>query len=204
MNEKIIFKAELNFKGPLSNFLNTLAHIHDLGIDGLKIDTVPLPESPFNGLKIGSWPTPESPSKGLMVGSWPTPESPSKGLMISTWPLPEKGAKGIMIDTVPLPEKKFNGLLIGTWPILEKNGRFGVMPMPENGLSKELENDLIEGIESFKVTTDIRGGIRNAHLHVKDRIYLIDKDRFKAHVGQIALEIIRDLTEKTIERPISP
>lgn len=165
-NDEIIFKAELRFKGSVSDFENVLTNLDNLGIDGLKIDTVPLPEKP------------------------------AKGLMIGTWPTPEKGAKGIMIDIVPLPDKKFNGLIIGTWPILEKNGRFGIIPMPERGLSDALEKDLIDDMPSIKITTDIDGGICTAHLHIKDRIYLINRDRFKEHVGQIALEIMGDLTGK--------
>ncbi len=183
-NDEIIFKAELRFKGSVSDFKNVLTNLNNLGIDGLK---------------IGTWPTPERGAKGIMIDTVPLPEKRFNELIVGTSPLPEVGVKGIMIDTVPLPEKRFNGLIIATWPILEKNGRFGIIPMPEKGLSHDLEKDLIDGMPSFKINTDIYGGIRTAHLHIKDKIYLINRDRFKEHVEQIALEIMRDLTERIEE-----
>ncbi|MFW9896558.1 MAG: hypothetical protein ACFFD7_12200 [Candidatus Thorarchaeota archaeon] len=208
-DNEIIFKAEIQFKGSISDFKKLTKELHNIGIDNVMIDTVPLPDKPAKGLMIGTWPTPDRDITGIISNTVPIPDEtvpipdstvpiPDKrgsGLIIGSWSVPKVGAKGLMIDTIPLPEKKFNGLLVGTWPIIGKNGRFGIIPMPEKGLSSDLEEDLIKDMDSLKINTDIYGGIRTPHIHKGDVIYFIDRNTFKKHVGRIALEIMEELTK---------
>lgn len=198
-DEEIIFRAEISFKGPSEDFKKILAGLNNIGVESLKIDTVPLPEESFDGLRAGKWITPEKGPSGIRINTVPLPEEKIGSLMIGTWPTPERNASGIMIDTVPLPERKSSGLLVGTWPILEKDGRFGRIPLPEKGLNRELLENLTEDMPKFEIIKDIYGGIHNPHMHLDGKVVLIDRERFQEHVGHIALDIMKDLTERIEE-----
>ena len=105
-------RAALKFKGSLAKFEKAIVALSKFQkqIDGLKIDTVPLPEragicvemkfsgtiSQFEklltGLKelkdkvaIDTVPLPEIPA----IGTWPTPETPSKPLSWIIWASPK-------------------------------------------------------------------------------------------------------------------
>lgn len=105
-------RTALQFKGSIVKFEKAIVALSKFKkqIDGLKIDTVPLPEKAgicveikFSGpmsefekvivgleklkasVAIDTVPLPER----LAVGTWPTPEKPA----IGTWPTPERPAK---------------------------------------------------------------------------------------------------------------
>lgn len=133
----------------------------------------------------------------------------TRGLMIDTVPLPEHKARRMMIDTVPLPELEVGGLMIGTWPTPEsKAGELMIdtVPLPEQpfpgikGVTKLLSRELLDKIAKdmprFKIIKNIDGGIRNPHLHVENEVVLLDKARFKEVVGQVAMELAKDLLKK--------
>lgn len=72
----------------------------------------------------------------------------------------------------------------------------GIWPLPLKGLSRKLEEKLIKDRPRFKIDPDIFGGIRHAHLHLKDEIILLDKDVLSEHAELIAKEIMDDFTEQ--------
>jgi hypothetical protein len=129
------------------------------------------------------------------------------GLMIDTVPMPDDKSRGMMIDTVPLPEKMAGSLMIGTWPTPEKKGStvmIDTVPMPERPrlpgiqmvtklLGTEKLNELAKDMPRFKLIKDIRGGIRTVHLHMGDEVVLLNKDRFRDMVSQIATELGKEL-----------
>jgi hypothetical protein len=108
------------------------------------------------------------PSGGLQIGTWPTPQRPAQGMTIKTTPLP-------LIDTVPLPEDE-----AGIWPVTRL-------------FDPELAKLLSQGMPRLKMIDDIRGGIRNAHLHIGDEVVLIDRERFKEIVGHAAKELAKNV-----------
>jgi len=128
------------------------------------------------GLMIETVPLPEKPkgkARGmLMIDTVPLPEIEVGGFRIGTWPTPERG---LMIDTVPLPEKPFPGI----WPITKL-------------LSKELRDKIIQGMPRIKIN-DIDGGIRNPHFHIRNEVVLLDRAQWKKFVGQVAMELSKDL-----------
>jgi len=128
------------------------------------------------GLMIETVPLPEKPrvkARGmLMIDPVPLPEIEVGGLRIGTWPTPERG---LMIETVPLPDKPFPGI----WPITKL-------------LSKELRDKLMQDMPRIKIN-DIHGGIRNPHLHVRDEVVLLGRAQWKKFVGQVAMELSKDL-----------
>lgn len=72
----------------------------------------------------------------------------------------------------------------------------GCWPMPiENIFGKQYLSKITEGIEPLKIIKDIRGGIRDPHLHIKDQIVLIDRNKFKEVVGKAAMEIAGRIAE---------
>lgn len=73
----------------------------------------------------------------------------------------------------------------GCWPI-----------GPEQIISKQVLDKVIEGMPQLKIIRDIRGGIRNPHLHVKDQVVLLDRARFKEVVGQVAMELAGRIAER--------
>lgn len=131
----------------------------------------------ISGLMIDTVPIPDDKSRGMMIDTVPIPESEAGGLMIGTWPTPEKKGSTIMIDTVPLPERpRLPGI-----PILTKL------------LGTERINELVKNMPRFKLIKDIRGGIRTAHLHLGDEVVLLNEDRFRDLVGQIAIDLGKEL-----------
>jgi hypothetical protein len=97
------------------------------------------------------------------------------GLKIST---PENIAETMMIDTVPLPEGPFPGIfpyarLITVEQMMEQIGE-----MPR-----------------FALIDDIRGGIRNPHLHLGDDVVLLDRELFKSIVQETAANLTEELAE---------
>jgi hypothetical protein len=128
---------------------------------------------------IDSVPLPESPASGLMIDTVPLPESPASGLMIGTGPDQQKKGTTIMISTVPLPERP---ILPGVYPISKL-------------LSRELVVKLTDGMPRFKYVEGIRGGIRTAHLHLKDEVVLLNPDRFRILASEIATQIGKELSE---------
>jgi hypothetical protein len=106
--------------------------------------------------------------------------------------------KSVAIETVPLPEKQpieFDGISIGTWPSPEVVIRKPKPPKPLPGiqpiarlLNSKTQNKIIQGLPRVRID-GINGGIRNPHLHVKDEIVLLDKERFKEFVGNVAREL---------------
>lgn len=77
------------------------------------------------------------------------------------------------------------GHLAGCWPI-----------PPERILGRKVLNKVIEGMPRIKIIQPFPGGIRNAHLHIKDEIVLLDRARFREVVGQIAMELAGKLAER--------
>lgn len=132
-----------------------------------------------------------------------------KGLKIDTVPLPEDKAGGLMIDTVPLPESPAGGLMIGTWPTPEKKGLKLVVssaPLPKRPilagipaitkiLGKDLVSKLSVDMPRLKHIEGINGGIRVAHLHLKDEVVLLNPDRFRILASEIAIQLGKDLRD---------
>jgi hypothetical protein len=56
---------------------------------------------------------------------------------------------------------------------------------------------LIEGAPrmQFRSIKDIAGGIRTPHLHLGDEVVLVDKERFKAILGEVAKDIFEHRVE---------
>ncbi len=67
---------------------------------------------------------------------------------------------------------------------------------------------LIEGQPRMQFVSikDIRGGIRNPHLHLGDEVILVDKERFKAILGEAARNIfeLRATTEEDYCNMVMP
>lgn len=112
---------------------------------------------------------------------------------IETVPHPERArdkTKVVMIDTVPLPELKLREL----W--LEG---VTVQPIPYPGfpppefLGKVVIDNLAKDMPRIKINKDIYGGIRNPHLHIKNEIVLLNKERFKELVGRVATNLSKGL-----------
>jgi len=112
---------------------------------------------------------------GLMIGTWPTPEHPAGTVMIETVPLPENPRRGMMIDTVPLPEQPPPGI----FPFARL-------------LPRTVLNSVIEDRPRLKLIQDIKGGIRNPHLHIGGEIVLLDREGFR----EIVVNAAREVSEK--------
>jgi hypothetical protein len=68
----------------------------------------------------------------------------------------------------------------------------GCQPLPLDVLLSEARiKKLTEGLPrmQIKFITDIAGGIRTPHLHLRDEVVLLDRAKFKTFVGQIAQEL---------------
>jgi hypothetical protein len=127
--------------------------------------------------------------------------------MIDTVPLPEKPkdkARGLMIDTVPLPDLGVEGLMIGTWPTPEKAGGviIDAMPFPPKPfpgipaaklVSRDFLNRVTKGMPRVKINKDIYGGMRNPHFHIGNEIVLLNRERFREFVGQVAAKLSKEL-----------
>ncbi|MFX0195887.1 MAG: hypothetical protein ACFFCW_07180 [Candidatus Hodarchaeota archaeon] len=164
MEEEIDFNASIKFKGSREEFEKLVADLGKLREQGLKIETVPLPEKP-KGKARGT----------IMIDTVPLPEITAReveGLRIGTWPTPERG---LVLETIPFPPKPFPGI----WPITKL-------------LSKELLDKITQEMPRIKIN-DIHGGIRNPHLHVRNEVVLLDRARWKEFVGQVALKFSKDL-----------
>lgn len=68
----------------------------------------------------------------------------------------------------------------------------GCFPMPIDLLmNKDQIKKLVDGMPKIKIRylRDIRGGIRTAHLHLDNQVVLLDRERFKEMVKQVAVEL---------------
>ena len=68
----------------------------------------------------------------------------------------------------------------------------GCFPIPIDLLmSKDQTKKLTDGMHRIKIKylRDIRGGIRTAHIHLNDQVVLLDRERFKAMVKSVAVEL---------------
>jgi len=73
----------------------------------------------------------------------------------------------------------------------------GCWPFPPDGiLSKRVLDRVIADMPRVKLVKDIYGGIRNPHLHIADDLVLLDRERFKSFVGQLAMEVAGNIAEK--------
>lgn len=76
----------------------------------------------------------------------------------------------------------------------------GGWPFPIfRSLSSELVSKYTKDRPSFpeaKVLGDINGGIRDAHLHFKDQVSLLDADSFAKIVGNAAENIVQDIARE--------
>ncbi len=132
------------------------------------------------GLKIDTVPLPEDKAKGsMMIDTVPLSELKVEGLMIGTWPTPERKTIGLIIDTIPLPEKSPCGFI----PVTKI-------------LSKELIDKIAKEMPRTKIIKNIDGGIRTPHLHIENELVLLDRARFKELVGQVAMELAKDLLKE--------
>ena len=79
------------------------------------------------------------------------------------------------------------GHLAGCWPI----------PIGEILSDRILEN-IIEDMPRInaKIIQGIPGGIRDPHLHLRDEVVLLDKNKFKELAGQVAQELTERLADK--------
>lgn len=112
---------------------------------------------------------------------------------IDTVPLPEKPrdkTKGLMIDTVPLPDLQFKELALEGVTIRPKP--YPGFPPPEF-LGKAVIDHLVKDMPRIKINKDIYGGMRNPHLHIKNEIVLLNKERFKELVGHVATNLSKEL-----------
>ncbi len=65
----------------------------------------------------------------------------------------------------------------------------GCMPMTVTKLiPEEMLRELIEGMPELQLIylRDIPGGIRTAHIHVEDKVVLLDTERFSVFAGEVA------------------
>jgi hypothetical protein len=112
---------------------------------------------------------------------------------IDTVPLPDKPTdktKVVMIDTVPLPELKFGGWTIEGVTVHPKP--YPGFPPPEF-LGDAVVNSLVKDMPRIKINKEIYGGMRNPHLHIKNEIVLLNKERFKELVGQVVTKLSKEL-----------
>ncbi len=68
----------------------------------------------------------------------------------------------------------------------------GCFPFPVDSLlRKDQLKKIIEGMPEIQIKyiRDIRGGMRTAHLHLADRVVLLDRERFKVMVKNVAEEL---------------
>ncbi|GAH36871.1 unnamed protein product [marine sediment metagenome] len=103
-----------------------------------------------------------------------------------------------IIDLVGLP-------IIIKPPPIEIPHTAGCMPLPMiKILGKELLNRYAEKGIPIKLPDVIPGGILTPHLHIGDKVVLIDRAKFKEIIGKIASELVGKVAEtasysKTIE-----
>jgi hypothetical protein len=75
----------------------------------------------------------------------------------------------------------------------------GCMPVPVDVLlGEEHLKKITEGAPRVRIKyiRDIYGGIRTAHLHLKDDVVLLDRARFKTVVSQVAHELAARRVER--------
>ena len=74
----------------------------------------------------------------------------------------------------------------------------GCMPIPVDVLlGKDIIKKTAEGMPKIKIKyiKDIYGGIRTPHLHLADEVVLLDREKFRTMVSDVA----RGLAEKRVE-----
>jgi hypothetical protein len=79
------------------------------------------------------------------------------------------------------------GHLAGCWPVLINEV-----------INDSILDKITEGMPriSAKINQGIPGGIRDPHLHLRDEVVLLDKNRFKQLAGQVAQELTERLADK--------
>jgi hypothetical protein len=75
----------------------------------------------------------------------------------------------------------------------------GCMPIPPDMLLGRAKlNKIIEDMPrvQLKYVRNIWGGLRTAHLHIKDEVVLLDRDRFKTYVLEVAQKLADERVDK--------
>ena len=194
-NLNIRFNTELNFQGSIEEFKK------------LTVNLVKMP------IKIGH------PAEGLMINTVPLPEDqifPESEMIPAARLLRLNLIKKLKIEFKaniefkgPVETFKKLVLALGKLPVTlhspvgHISSALWPRPIPFPGgipiirlLSKNFIEDLIKGMPIIKIVDGIEGGVRNAHLHLKDRIVFLDRARFKNMVTKIASDLAGKMAVK--------
>ncbi len=85
--------------------------------------------------------------------------------------------------------------------VLPNYHKAGFIPIIRKFLSEQQIAQLTEGAArmQFKAIEGIAGGIRSPHIHLEDEVVLVDKERFKTILGEVASSITQERVDSEVD-----